>query len=205
MLNKVYKIFFDTEFTGLRQNTSLISIGCITETEEIFYFENTDYNADQVDEWIQNNVINNLKFLNTKKKMTNYILEDGKNINKMVGYGNFKFLKRCFNYWVSELFRKYQKDVLFVSDVSHYDAVLLFELFGGALQAPEYVVPFVWDINQDLCRYLNISPKEAFDLNREGFVSSKLRMKFTQKNKHNALHDAQIIQMIFEILYIREG
>jgi len=50
MLNKVYKIFFDTEFTGLRQDTSLISIGCITETEEIFYFENTDYNADQVDE-----------------------------------------------------------------------------------------------------------------------------------------------------------
>ena len=33
------KIFFDTEFTGLHQKTTLISIGLIAETGETFYAE----------------------------------------------------------------------------------------------------------------------------------------------------------------------
>jgi len=37
------KIFFDTEFTGLHQNTSLISIGCIDEECRTFSAELTDY------------------------------------------------------------------------------------------------------------------------------------------------------------------
>lgn len=38
------KIFFDTEFTGLQQNTSLISIGLVTEDDRSFYAELVDYN-----------------------------------------------------------------------------------------------------------------------------------------------------------------
>ena len=37
------RIFFDTEFTGLHQNTTLISIGCIDENGRTFYAESTDY------------------------------------------------------------------------------------------------------------------------------------------------------------------
>jgi len=37
------KIFFDTEFTGLHQNTTLISIGLISECGKTFYAELTDY------------------------------------------------------------------------------------------------------------------------------------------------------------------
>ena len=58
------KIFFDTEFTGLHQNTTLISIGCVAEDERTFYAENRYYNRKQVDDWIQKNVIGNLKFNN---------------------------------------------------------------------------------------------------------------------------------------------
>ena len=43
------KIFFDTEFTGLHQNTTLISIGLIAETGQTFYAELTDYDRCQVD------------------------------------------------------------------------------------------------------------------------------------------------------------
>ena len=43
------KVFFDTEFTGLHQNTSLISIGCIAEDGNTFYATLTDYNYLQVD------------------------------------------------------------------------------------------------------------------------------------------------------------
>jgi hypothetical protein len=37
------KIFFDTEFTGLHQGTTLISIGLISECGKTFYAEFTDY------------------------------------------------------------------------------------------------------------------------------------------------------------------
>jgi hypothetical protein len=54
------KIFFDTEFTGLHKNTTLISIGLISEDGKTFYAEFTDYDKSQVDSWLQENVINNL-------------------------------------------------------------------------------------------------------------------------------------------------
>ena len=56
------QVFFDTEFTGLHQNTTLISIGLITQDEKTFYAEFTDYDKNQVDTWIQENVISNLIF-----------------------------------------------------------------------------------------------------------------------------------------------
>ena len=42
------KIFFDTEFTGLHKNTTLISIGMIAEDGKTFYAEFTDYNENNV-------------------------------------------------------------------------------------------------------------------------------------------------------------
>ena len=50
-------IFFDSEFTGLHQNTTLISIGCVSETGEAFYATLNDYNVLQVDTWIEDNVL----------------------------------------------------------------------------------------------------------------------------------------------------
>ena len=44
------KIFFDTEFTGLHKNTTLISIGCIDEAGRTFYAEFIDYDRSQYDE-----------------------------------------------------------------------------------------------------------------------------------------------------------
>ena len=55
-------IFFDCEFTGLRQNTELISIGLISEDNKTFYAEFNDFSYEYVDEWIKSNVIDNLKF-----------------------------------------------------------------------------------------------------------------------------------------------
>jgi hypothetical protein len=54
------KLFLDTEFTGLHQNTTLISIGLIADTGDTFYAELTDYDPDQIDDWLQENVLNNL-------------------------------------------------------------------------------------------------------------------------------------------------
>ena len=56
------KIFMDTEFTGLHQGTSLISIGIVTEDGRQFYAELNDYDRSQVNEWLYNNVIKNLSY-----------------------------------------------------------------------------------------------------------------------------------------------
>ena len=47
------KVFLDTEFTGLRQNTTLVSIGLVAENGDTFYAELTDYDKSQVDHWLQ--------------------------------------------------------------------------------------------------------------------------------------------------------
>ncbi len=54
------KIFFDTEFTGLHKNTTLISIGLISEDRRCFYAELTDYDEKQCDDWIEENVLKHL-------------------------------------------------------------------------------------------------------------------------------------------------
>ena len=56
------KIFFDTEFTGLHQHTTLISIGLVAENGREFYAELTDYDRGQLDEWLREHVIGNLIF-----------------------------------------------------------------------------------------------------------------------------------------------
>jgi glyoxylase-like metal-dependent hydrolase (beta-lactamase superfamily II) len=38
----------------------LISIGLIADTGDTFYAELTDYDPDQIDDWLQENVLNNL-------------------------------------------------------------------------------------------------------------------------------------------------
>ena len=55
------KLFFDTEFTGLHKDTSLISIGIVSEYGDKFYAEFSDYKKEQADSWIKENIISNLK------------------------------------------------------------------------------------------------------------------------------------------------
>ena len=57
------KIFFDTEFTGLHKDTTLISLGAISEDGQTFYAEFTDYDKSQVDGWIHDHIIKSTKFL----------------------------------------------------------------------------------------------------------------------------------------------
>ena len=61
------RCFMDTEFTGLHQKTTLISLGIVSEDGRTFYAEFNDYAQDQVDEWLKDNVIKNPKFKPPRK------------------------------------------------------------------------------------------------------------------------------------------
>ena len=98
------KIFFDTEFTGLQKDTTLISIGCIDENERTFYAELTDYDKKQVNDWIQENVIDNLTL---GKKPDIKIENDNYEI-----VGNKKAVAKALKEWLEDY-----DDVQLVSDV----------------------------------------------------------------------------------------
>ena len=53
------KIYFDTEFEGLRKDAKLISLGLITEDNQELYIEFDDINIQKQDQWIKDNVLQN--------------------------------------------------------------------------------------------------------------------------------------------------
>ena len=181
------KIFFDTEFTGLHKNTTLISIGLVDENGRNFYAEFNDYDESQCDDWIQDNVI---KYLAYQKAITNTGATIG---NYTWRYGDKEYIKKELEEWLLP----YDK-VELVSDVCHYDMVLFIDIWGGAFDMPRSINPACHDINQDIARYYEISETEAFDYSREQILENNAIV--IDGNKHNSLYDAKVIKTIYEII-----
>ena len=181
------KIFFDTEFTGLYKDTTLISIGLVSEDNRQFYAELSDFDADQCNEWIMENVVNHLYEKDRGKKDSTYIP------NYHIG-GKYEVAKMLGN-WFSQF-----DSVELVSDVCHYDMVLLIDLFGDAFLLPENVCAACYDINQDIARKYNLSMKDAFDKSREDILYENYKETKITGDKHNSLYDAKVIREIYQIL-----
>lgn len=111
-------VFFDTEFTGLTQGTTLVSIGMVTDGGREFYAELNDYAKDQVDDWLKANVIANLTGENVMGKQE---LADK----------------------ITDFLSRYERVEMW-SDCLAYDWVLFNAVFGGAFNIPKnvYYIPF---------------------------------------------------------------
>ena len=195
------KLFFDTEFTGLHQNTTLISLGIISENGDTFYAEFTDYDESQVNDWIQDNVIDNLK-LRGYAKMYSISDKDKKIAIKMKN--TKKVVKEKLTEFLDVLNEDGKTKFQLYSDVCHYDMVLFAELFGGAFGLPENISPCCHDINRDIGMYYEISEKEAFDKNREDIIRdhySEHPLLNDETNKHNSLYDAKVIKTIYNLIF----
>ncbi len=184
------RIFFDTEFTGLHQNTTLISIGLVSDEGERFYAELTDYDKTQCDYWITKNVLDHL-LLSGNTKLEKGLEEDAMTTTVI---GN----KRDVGHELLTWLEGFGDDIQFVSDVCHYDMVLLYELIAdGAMLLPEYINPFCHDLCQDISMILDISEKAAFDISREQLLTDR-GIALPKGQKHNSLYDAEIIKAIYE-------
>lgn len=179
------EIFFDTEFTGLHKNTTLISIGLIAENGKTFYAELTDYDKSQVDDWLNDNVIKNLnrssdESLSRNMNFTNSI--DGKH-NDIVVNGDKKYVKAKLEEWLLQF-----DEVEIWSDCLAYDWVLFNDIFGHAFNIPKnvYYIPF------DICTLFKIKGIDP-DISREKFAD-------IEGDKHNALYDAKVIKACYEKL-----
>lgn len=177
----------DCEFTGLHQNTTLISIGLVAETSETFYAEFTDYDKNQIDDWIKNNVINNL-ILHKDLRPNNYSFLPSGNISVL---GNKNKVQQLLTEWFEQF-----EEVEIWSDCYAYDWVLFCQIFNHAFNIPKniYYIPF--DIST-LFKIKGVDP----DINREEFAfSTEKNFKDGQAGKHNALWDAKVIKNCYNKL-----
>ena len=169
------KIFFDTEFTGLHQNTTLISIGLVSECGKTFYAEFNDYDFKQVDDWLKENVIDNLQYNGIFQK-----LDETKN---SISYkSTTENIREKLTTWLEQF-----GEVEIWSDCLSYDWVLFNQIFGHAFNIPKnvYYIPF------DICTLFYAKGIDA-DISREVFAEMS-----EGSQKHNALWDAKVIHQCF--------
>jgi len=181
------KIFFDTEFTGLHQNTTLISIGLVSECGKTFYAEFTDYNIKQVSSWIRKNVIKKLRLTNKIVKGINgweNITPANKDMSNFECVGKTPMIKDRLEKWLGQFDK-----IEIWGDCLSYDWVLFCQIFGNAFNIPlnVYYIPF--DLST-LFKTKGIDP----DISRENFVCEVS----SEASKHNALWDAKIIKQCYE-------
>jgi hypothetical protein len=176
------RIFFDTEFTGLHQNTTLISIGLISECGKTFYAEFNDYDFKQVGDWLQKNVINNLQY--------NGIFQKFDNTETGISYkSNAENIKEKLLIWLYQF-----ESIEMWSDCLSYDWVLFCQLFGHAFNIPKnvYYIPF------DICTLFKIKGIDP-DISREKFAFGEVYQEMLSQ-KHNALRDAEVIKACYDKL-----
>lgn len=168
------KVFFDTEFTGLHQRTTLISIGCVAEDGQEFYAELGNYDTAQINDWLQENVIKHL----WSKQPKWWSRPNG------VTYvqGNAAYAADSLAAWLYPF-----GQVEMWSDCLAYDWVLFCELFGGAFGIPKnvYYIPF------DLATLFKVKGIDP-DINREEYAG------LSGGNKHSALWDAKVIKACYD-------
>ena len=184
------KIFFDCEFTGLHQKTTLISIGLVSECGKTFYAEFTDYDKTQCDKWIDDNVIKNLKFKDSK-----YIIDSDIFNNFQEFYSNKFWIKSALKAWLKQF-----ESIEMWADCLAYDWVLFNDLMAdyknGYPELPQNInyIPF------DICTLFEMKGIDP-DINREEFAKEILtRECFQSGPKHNALWDAYVIKACYNKL-----
>jgi hypothetical protein len=178
-------IYWDSEFTGLHQHTTLISIGFITENDLTFYAEFTDYAQDQVDEWLQKNILEKLKF----------------GLDKDVGFTKSIYLPEVeikgdsvlIKEWLLHWFERFDHIDLW-SDCLSYDWVLLSELIADrSLGYPKFPEIFNYHSPYDILTLFEAKQVPVKERDREKFSGMI-------GEEHNALWDAKVIKACYEKL-----
>ena len=170
------KIFFDTEFTGLHQNTTLISIGLISEDNRTFYAEFNDYDIAQVNRWVRENVIPFLQFAEIQTLTPTLALKS------YAMKANRQMIRILLSEWLSQF-----EAVEMWADCPAYDWVLLGDLFDGSLNMPSHISKNAFDV-ATLLNVVGIDP----GIDRKAFCG------LSEMKLHNALDDARLAKICYQ-------
>lgn len=180
MNKKTTKLFLDTEFSGLHKNTTLISLGLVSECGKTFYAEFVDYDKSQIDDWLRVNVLANL-FLKSGK-IQSFAVSDGYSIVVSATSG---IIKTELIDWLLQF-----NHVQIWSDCLAYDWVLFNDIFGTAFDLSKNISY----IPHDICTLFDIKGIDP-DISREEFIENSV-----EGTKHNALYDAKVIKACYDKL-----
>lgn len=180
MENNKTLLFLDTEFTGLRQDTELISIGITGSFKNqrySFYAEYNDYDRREITDWVRENVIKNLKF-------PEFAIKEPKDNRLVFMKDNSENIKLKLTEWLAELGL-----VEIWSDCLAYDWVLFNNIFNNQLPSSVYYIPF------DIATLFKINGIDP-DIGRERYAN----VEDLPMRKHNALYDAWVIEKCYNKL-----
>ncbi len=172
------KIFFDTEFTGLHQHTTLISIGLISESDRTFYAEFNDYDETQLNDWLREHVISHLQFLDVQTA------EPKLDFEHHAMKASQSVVTASLSQWLAQF-----SAIEMWADCPAYDWVLFGALFGGSLSVPRQIYCNAFDV-ATLLNLVGIAP----DIDRKKFVG------MSGLNLHNAIDDAKLTKACYEKL-----
>jgi DNA polymerase III epsilon subunit-like protein len=169
------KIFMNLEFTGLHQNTTIISLALIDLDGRSFYAKFSDYDKVQLTDWVWANVIGGLTIQKGRNEFYNSITGPKSDV-----------VPRLVD-WLNS----FEEEIEIWGDYIAYDWVLFCELFGGVTsdQFPKCVYYIPYDIST-LFRAVGVGP----GISRNDFSGEQTH------NQHNALTDAIIISKCYKRL-----
>lgn len=205
------KYFLDTEFIegfhkpifGKRRHfIDLISIGIVSEDNRGFYFISSEYNYNDADAWVKDNVI-----IPMYKKAVN-----GDNRNRYSSDNFHKTFGQPVSYiranilaWIGN-----DKDISFYGYYSDYDWVLLCSIFGRMIDLPKGFPMYCRDLKQmmdeKVASFSNSDFLTHFHQKKPLSFEEKLKLykdgpNFPrQEDVHNALSDAIWNKELYEYL-----
>ncbi|MBK9257707.1 MAG: 3'-5' exoribonuclease [Saprospiraceae bacterium] len=207
------QIFLDTEFTGLHQRTTLISIALVADSGEEFYAEFTDYSKVQMKKLLAES--DSAVFFNDllEKRYLTQKTDFRRSDKGTYLIGNKKGIKNKLQKWFAQF-----ESVEIWADVLAYDWVLFCELFGGAFGIPDNIFYAPFDLSTmfrkkgiigpltDEGKIKEIYHNDKIDINamiiRKNFndVSRFILAGVDSKLQHNALEDARAEKICYEKL-----
>lgn len=224
------KYFIDTEFIeGFRKPLfgkkrhfiDLISIGIYREDGKFLYLISNEYNFNDADEWVKDNVI--------MPAYKSYVSGDARNrldttnFHKYLGYSNEEIKNKLLDFfgcWRDVLFYRAPEDIEVYGYYADYDWVLFCSLFGTMMQLPKGFPMYCIDLKQMFdekansmtsmqltklaCPSCTHDVYEHLDDPRFGLTrvnSLKDAICYPkQSNEHNALDDAKWNLELFNFL-----
>lgn len=178
-------IFYDAEFTGLHQSTTLISMAFCADDGREFYAEFSDFDHSQCDNWIQDNVLSVSRWIR-QSELQPFVKQES---DLTLCFGDSNYVKKALFKWLSAY-----DSIEIWADCLAWDWVLFCELFGGAFSIPKQIFYMPFDLVMLFtCKGLNADTPRLEFAKQQGAT-------FEDEPSHNALFDARLTKICYDFL-----
>lgn len=195
----MFPVFLNVQSTGLTQKSEIISFALTNLFGDYLYVEIPEFDKSKCDDWIEENVIEALKYQDFLNPINHEFIFDYRspiernNQDKFIVEKNSEItLESITEAWLkSNLIRSNNQKLTIVTDCGSYAWVLFAEIFGGFFgensNFPNFVSPYSHDFNQDLANFCKVDSSTAFEIDRYEFAKYKTEKKFNALEKTRCL------------------